>query len=161
MENVDPFGVGSLLHYESILSVLISVWFASSQACEINRFSRKMDDVEPARTDIAKVATAQPDEIEELKKDGVDETKNVGTLERRLKSRHIQFLALSGKDWSLMIVFDFFSLIIIIINYIMLNAVQVRSEPASSSARVRSSRSRALVRRSSRISSRASISSVS
>lgn len=27
-------------------------------------------------------------------KNGIDEHKNVGTLERRLKSRHVQFLAL-------------------------------------------------------------------
>ena len=50
-------------------------------------------DIEPAKADAAR--TAQREDIENLK-DGGYENKNVGTLERRLKSRHIQFMALSG-----------------------------------------------------------------
>ena len=38
----------------------------------------------------------QHDSIDELKTIDVEENKNVGTLERKLKSRHIQFMALSG-----------------------------------------------------------------
>lgn len=46
-------------------------------------------DIEPAKAD------ARHENVDELK-DGVDENKNLGTLERKLKSRHIQFMALSG-----------------------------------------------------------------
>ncbi len=38
---------------------------------------------------------SDPVNIEELKNNGFEQ-KNVGTLDRRLKSRHVQFLALSG-----------------------------------------------------------------
>lgn len=53
-------------------------------------------DIEPAKADIKSVEKQPHEDIEDLKPVAVDENKNVGTLERKLKSRHIQFLALSG-----------------------------------------------------------------
>ncbi|KAK3708794.1 hypothetical protein LTR37_011315 [Vermiconidia calcicola] len=53
-------------------------------------------DIEPGKADITATERSPLDDIENLKHAGVDENKNVGTLDRRLKSRHIQFLALSG-----------------------------------------------------------------
>ena len=53
-------------------------------------------DIEPGKADITATEKSPLDDIENLKHAGVDENKNIGTLERRLKSRHIQFLALSG-----------------------------------------------------------------
>ncbi|KXT16983.1 hypothetical protein AC579_7418 [Pseudocercospora musae] len=51
-------------------------------------------DIEASKGDhIATAARPEPD-VDQMKH--ADERKNVGTLERKLKSRHIQFLALSG-----------------------------------------------------------------
>jgi amino acid transporter len=53
-------------------------------------------DIQPAHTDTIASEKLPQDDVEHLKSVDIDENKNVGTLERRLKSRHIQFLALSG-----------------------------------------------------------------
>jgi yeast amino acid transporter len=56
-------------------------------------------DAEKHTGDIERVESQRPttaDETDDLKNLGIDENKNVGTLDRKLKSRHIQFLALSG-----------------------------------------------------------------
>lgn len=52
----------------------------------------ELKDIETAK---ANTISAPLDHVEDIKY-GIDESRNVGTLERRLKSRHIQFLALSG-----------------------------------------------------------------
>ena len=53
-------------------------------------------EIEPTKADATTMGRTPTDDIEDLKHVNIDENKNVGTLERRLKSRHIQFLALSG-----------------------------------------------------------------
>ena len=53
-------------------------------------------DIEPTKADTTTTEMKPPDDVEDLKHIGIDENKNVGTLDRKLKSRHIQFLALSG-----------------------------------------------------------------
>ena len=52
-------------------------------------------DIEPTKVE-ATTRNKPPDDVEDLKHIEIVENKNVGTLERKLKSRHIQFLALSG-----------------------------------------------------------------
>lgn len=51
-------------------------------------------DLEASKADITAAEAAPYDEIGTLK--DAEENKNIGTLDRKLKSRHIQFLALSG-----------------------------------------------------------------
>lgn len=56
-----------------------------------------MADIEAAKKDEATSAYAADgprDPVDDLKRE--HENRHVGTLERRLKSRHVQFLALSG-----------------------------------------------------------------
>ncbi len=53
----------------------------------------------PASRDVESIAPMEITQVQEKEFDGVKEESgpdNIGTLERRLKSRHIQFLALSG-----------------------------------------------------------------
>ena len=53
-------------------------------------------DIESTKLDTATIEKQPIENLDDLKPVNIDENKNVGTLERRLKSRHIQFLALSG-----------------------------------------------------------------
>lgn len=53
-----------------------------------------MADIEAAKKDETGSAYAAADPVDDLKRE--HENRNVGTLERKLKSRHVQFLALSG-----------------------------------------------------------------
>ena len=53
-------------------------------------------DIEPSKVEDAAHDQKRQDDVEDLKQIDIDENRNVGTLERKLKSRHIQFLALSG-----------------------------------------------------------------
>ena len=52
-------------------------------------------DIEPIMVEATTIEKRPLNDLEDVKH-GIDENKNVGTLQRRLKSRHIQFLALSG-----------------------------------------------------------------
>lgn len=55
---------------------------------------------EPVETEKADITTAErttSNDLEDLKHHDDDDSRNVGTLNRSLKARHIQFLALSGK----------------------------------------------------------------
>ena len=54
-----------------------------------------MEDTKANKADSIAIEREPPDNLESLKP-RIDDNKNVGTLERKLKSRHIQFMALSG-----------------------------------------------------------------
>ena len=54
-----------------------------------------MEDTKANKADSIAIERGHPDNLESLKP-RIDDNKNVGTLERKLKSRHIQFMALSG-----------------------------------------------------------------